>query len=127
MLAGVRAMSLAPIPQATEREFQRAVIDLAHLYGWRVAHFRSAPTRSGGFATPVAADGCGWPDLVLCRERLVIAELKARRGQLRGDQRAWLDALAAAGAEVYLWRPADWPAVVATLSAQGRPVGGSVS
>lgn len=91
----------------TEAELQEAVVELAHLFGWRVAHFRPART-AHGWRTPVAADGAGWPDLTLVRERVVFAELKGDRGALRPDQIIWQRALAEAGAEHYVWRPKDW-------------------
>ena len=46
----------------SERELQDAVIQLARLLGWRVAHFRPAMT-TRGWRTPVSADGAGFPDL----------------------------------------------------------------
>jgi hypothetical protein len=65
-----------------ERDFQTAVIDLAHLAGWTLAHFRPAQTRHG-WRTPVAGDGQGFPDLILTKgPRLVIAELKTQKGKL---------------------------------------------
>lgn len=91
----------------TEAELQECTIELAHLFGWRVAHFRAART-AHGWRTPVAADGAGWPDLVLVRERLVVAELKSARGGLTAEQRLWLDDLSRAGIEAHIWRPADW-------------------
>lgn len=99
----------------TERGFQGAVVDLARLTGWRVAHFRPAQTALG-WRTPVEADGQGFPDLVLVRERVLWRELKADRGRLTAEQRAWISALAAAGEDVAVWRPRDWPVVVATLA-----------
>jgi len=90
-----------------EAELQAAVIDLARYRGWRVAPFRPART-AAGWRTPVAADGAGFPDLVLVRERLVFAELKAERGRLGPAQSVWLAALEAAGAEAHVWTPADW-------------------
>ena len=99
--AGTPVVRIEP----TETEFQAQIIDLARLLGWRVAHFRPAMTRHG-WRTPVAADGAGFPDLVLVRERVIYAELKARRGKLTEEQQTWNAALAAGGAEVYLWRPA---------------------
>lgn len=97
----------------SEAQLQRDVIDLAHVLGWRVAHFRTARVqRANGsisYQTPVQADGAGWPDLVLCRERrLIFAELKSRRGTLSPEQEAWLGHLRAAGAEVHVWKPRDW-------------------
>ncbi len=104
-------MNVLPI---TEAELQAAVIDLAHLLGWRVAHFRPAQTR-GRWSTPVSADGAGFPDLVLARRGVVIfAELKTKTGRLRPEQIEWLKSLALAGWEedspvrTYIWRPDDW-------------------
>jgi hypothetical protein len=60
----------------TERDFQRAVVELARLMGWRVHHTRPALTQRGRWLTPIQGDA-GFPDLVLCRPpRLVLAELK---------------------------------------------------
>lgn len=54
----------------------------------------------------------GWPDIVAVRgSRIVVAELKAAKGRVEIAQQAWLDAWAAAGAEVYVWRPADLDAL----------------
>lgn len=75
----------------TERDLQNAVIQCAQLLGWRVAHFRPARVMRGGreiYETPIAADGKGFPDLVLVNRRhrrLMFVELKAaaRRQCLR--------------------------------------------
>ena len=101
----------------TEREFQRAVVELARLMGWRVHHTRPALTRAGEWRTPIQGDA-GFPDLVLCRPpRLILAELKRNGARPTPQQQAWLDALAScAGVECYLWTPADWDAVVRTLT-----------
>lgn len=88
----------------SEAAFQSWVVDLAHLHGWRVAHFRGVETR-GRWQTPVAADGAGWPDLVLVRDRVLFAELKSERGTVGPYQRRWIDVLRGAGAEVHVWRP----------------------
>lgn len=98
----------------TESEWQQRVIDLAHLLGWRVAHFRAARTQTG-WRTPVAADGAGFPDLILVRDRLIAAELKTQRGTVSWPQQQWLDALQAAGVETHVWRPSDWADVQRTL------------
>lgn len=49
----------------------------------------------------------GFPDRVIVRERVVFVETKAAHGKLSDAQVGWLTALARAGAEVYVWRPAD--------------------
>lgn len=87
----------------TEAELQAAVIDLAHCYGWKVAHFRPARTENG-WRTPVGADGKGFPDLVIAKQdHLIIAELKSERGRLTASQQSWIDAL-----DATIWTPADW-------------------
>jgi hypothetical protein len=99
----------------SELDFQRQVIELARLFRWRVAHFRAAKT-SKGWRTPVQADGAGFPDLCLVRDRIVFAELKAERGRLSPDQAAWLDAIGRVpGAEVHVWRPSDLDAIAEVL------------
>lgn len=103
-----------PLAEISENEWQRQVIDLAHLFGWKVAHFRPAQTTKG-WRTPVAADGAGWPDLVLVRERIIACELKRETGKLAPAQQEWLDALTAAGAETHVWRPSDLDAVAEVL------------
>lgn len=92
----------------TEAQLQDAVIELARLLGYRVAHFRPAKT-DRGWRTPVGGDGAGFPDLVLARPgRVLFVELKAGRGRLRPEQVGWLDTLRAGGAETYLWKPGEW-------------------
>lgn len=103
------------LPQ-TEAQFQKAVIDLARVTGWLVAHFRPARTEDG-WRTPVAADGAGFPDLVLVRDRVLYRELKSESGRVRPDQQRWHERLAMGGADIAVWRPADWPAIASTLQA----------
>lgn len=102
----------------SEADLQDAVIDLARLLGYRVAHFRPARVGTGDnqrWVTPVAADGKGFPDLVLVgRGRVVFAELKSADGRLAPDQKGWLDAIAdtvmlgMAIVDVHVWRPSHW-------------------
>lgn len=103
----------------TEADWQRTVIDTARLFGWRVAHFRPARTKHGGWVTPVAADGKGFPDLVLARDRVIFAELKTQKGKPTPDQDAWARAITAAGLEMYLWRPSDLEDVANILRRRG--------
>lgn len=84
------------------------MIDLARTLGYRVAHFRPARTKGKDgrdqWRTPVAADGKGFPDLVLVgRGRVIYAELKSSTGKVRPEQQVWLDALTAAGQEAHVW------------------------
>lgn len=111
----------ASAPRETEAGFQAAVIRLAKVRGWTVAHFRTSRTVSKRgrvrYQTAVAADGTGFPDLVLVRgHRLLFAELKTDTGRLRAEQRAWLDQLEETEAEVYVWRPRDFDEIVELLS-----------
>ena len=102
----------------TEREFARNIADLAHMYGWTLAHFRAARTEHG-WRTPVEFDGKGFPDCVLVQpvRRLVwFRELKARGGRLEAAQQRWYHDLSKAGANVDIWRPQDWDDIVSALS-----------
>jgi len=102
-----------------ESEYQQQIIDLAHLYNWRVAHFRTVRVqRANGsvyYATALAADGAGFPDLVLVRERVIYAEIKTNRGVLSDEQKIWRDMLLAAGEEWYVWKPKDFESVKEAL------------
>lgn len=103
----------AAVPEAA---FTTQVLGEAKRRGWRSAHFRPAQNARGDWRTPVAGDGKGWPDLVLLRaDRVVVAELKKVGEYPRPDQRAWLDAWRAVGAEVHVWRPTDWDAIAQVL------------
>lgn len=95
-----------------------AVLKLAKMYGWRSAHFRPAMT-GRGWRTAVQGDGKGYPDVTLVRDRVVFAELKSATGRLAPEQVTWIDRLRAAGAEVWVWRPADLQSIAELLS---RPI-----
>lgn len=111
----VKVLALA----MSEDELQTSIIDLAHFYNYKVAHFRSVKvTRKDGstyWQTPVQADGEGFVDLVLCRAasegfgRCLFVELKAERGRIKPAQREWLALLKLTQrVEVHLFRPSDW-------------------
>lgn len=115
-------------PKVSEAQFQRQVIEFAQRLNWRVAHFRPAQNARGDWRTPVAADGKGFPDLVLVRERVLFVELKVNGNKLAPDQVAWRDALQTAGANWHHWTPDDWPAIEQTLKRTphgARGVGGT--
>ena len=104
----------------SERQFQAQVIDLLHLYGYRVAHFTPAVNMRGQWRTPIAADGKGFPDLVAVRPdlpeqrrpgRLLFIELKTDTGRLSKEQREWGADLSSSGHESYVWKPKDWQAI----------------
>lgn len=83
----------------TEAAWQRTVVDLFRLHGWRVWHdtvaWRSDP---------------GWPDIVATHRQhgLRFLELKRENGVLTPAQIAWHADLAAAGHPVHVLRPSDW-------------------
>lgn len=80
----------------TEKQFESQVKDLAKIYRWHYYHTFLSKWSVSGF-----------PDCVFVRERVVYAELKSEKGQPSLEQYEWLEALAEAGQEVYLWRPDD--------------------
>ncbi len=84
---------------------------LAPMLGWRLCYhtLRSKGSQSG------------FPDRVLVRERVIFAELKREKGVPTPAQIDWLNGLAAAGAEVYLWRPSDLDEIAKILAARERP------
>ena len=57
----------------------------------------------------------GFPDRVLVRDRLIFAELKREHGKPTVAQKEWLDGLAGAGVETYLWRPSDLDEIATVL------------
>ena len=86
----------------TEAEFQTAVVELAKWTGWLVFHDYDSRRNTAGF-----------PDLVLAHPQrgVLFCELKTDKGRVTAAQQRWLDTLTAAGAETYVWRPDDWPAI----------------
>jgi hypothetical protein len=95
------------LPPQPEASFQRQVLDLARLMGFRAYHTWNSLHSAAGF-----------PDLVLVRRpRVIFVELKSERGKVGDDQWAWLDDLKRCpGVEVHLWRPSDWPEIEKVLS-----------
>jgi hypothetical protein len=106
--------------QPSEKEFQKQVIALAKLCGWMVAHFRASMNARGEYQTAVAADGAGFPDLVLSKvgRPVLFVELKTDTGKVSAAQQEWYNRLFLSGADVRLWRPAIWPAIVRTLKGE---------
>lgn len=100
----------------SESALQQTIIDAARSLGWLVAHFRPART-DRGWRTPVAADGQGFPDLVLAhpRGRVMFLEVKSRAGRVSLHQRRWLDTLAGAPVTCQVVRPADLDEIIALL------------
>jgi hypothetical protein len=93
-------------PALSEDAFQKRITDLCDWLGLTWHHETDSRRSRAGF-----------PDLVIAGKRVIFAELKTDRGRVRPEQQRWLDTLAAAGADAYVWRPADWPTIQATLKA----------
>ncbi|MHB8491182.1 MAG: VRR-NUC domain-containing protein [Solirubrobacteraceae bacterium] len=82
-----------------EKKFQVEVVKLARALGYTHIYHSYFSDRSEA----------GFPDLVLLRPgRVIFAELKATKGKVSDRQQDWYRALIDAGAEAYIWRPADW-------------------
>ena len=90
----------------TEKDFLTKVRGFAKLYGWLTYHTHDSRRSDEGF-----------PDLVLCNGlSLIFAELKTRTGKLSKSQDTWITTLGhTQKVEVYLWRPADLPAIIERL------------
>lgn len=102
----------------SEAGFQDALVEAAHLTGWRAVHFRPART-AHGWRTPGQYDAKGWPDLILSRARdgrLLAIECKAQGGRLTDEQATWLADLAACGIETHVAEPSDFDAIALILA-----------
>jgi hypothetical protein len=88
---------MAAIP---ERDWLAAVLDGFRVFGWTTYHTHDSRHSAAGFPDVVAVHPV--------QRRVVWVECKTERGRLTDDQRAWAEALAAAGQEVYCWRPSSW-------------------
>lgn len=114
-----RTQPLAHPERVSEADFQRLLVELARLRGWKVQHTRPAQNSRGRWSTPIQGDP-GFPDLVLARDGVVILlELKSEKGRLSAVQREWLEALGWSDETphtntrlaVKVARPSDWQAV----------------
>ena len=96
-----------PSVRITGRVLQRSIVQEANKRGWRVASFPPVET-TRGWRTPAGAQGKGWPDLFLVRDRPVAIEVKGDGDSLRPEQREWLDAMRLAGVECHVIGPREW-------------------
>lgn len=98
-----------------ENAFMQQVITLAITMGWQHYHVYNASMSRKGF-----------PDLVLFRERVIFAELKARSrltnrmGKMSAEQYQWRDTIQAAGAEWYMWTDEDMQEIAEVLQKPGQ-------
>jgi hypothetical protein len=106
-----------------EIEFERAIVDLAHTFGWKVASFRQAGTGKG-WRTPVKYDGKGYVDLTMVHSsgKIIFAEIKAAKGKLSPEQVAWQETLLLASTpwgdnvRYFVWKPKDSNQIAKVLS-----------
>jgi hypothetical protein len=88
-----------------DRQLFRGPKALAVQLGWFSYHtLRSRGSRAG------------YPDRTLVRDRILFVELKREKTGPTDEQVEWLDKLATAGGEVYLWRPSDLDEIARVLS-----------
>lgn len=101
--------TVTALADMTEKEWDAqlfaAKTGLAPMLGWTLSYHT---LRSKGSAS-------GFPDRVLARERVIYVETKSTSGRLSEAQRRWLDGLAKAGAEAYVWYPSDLDEVARVL------------
>ena len=81
---------------------------MARRYGWKVAHFHTVQHAKGFHLTPVAADGKGFPDLLLVRDRVVAIEIKGDGDSLTIEQEDWLHRFRLAGVDTLVVTPKVW-------------------
>jgi len=99
-----------------EREFTKRVLEEAEEQGW--LHYHVFEQKN-----PARRSSKGYPDLFVVRSfRMIFAELKSdkKSAKLTPDQKIWLDALIevarySLGMKVFVWRPADFEAIVEEL------------
>jgi hypothetical protein len=105
------------VADPSEAEFQKAVISLAKLHGWKVMHTQMAQIRPGKWITPNTGDQ-GFVDLVMTHPTrgTIFVELKTTKGIVSNKQWEWIHALEDSGEEVYVWRPKDLEKIATRLS-----------
>jgi hypothetical protein len=98
----------------SEEDWQKTVIDLLHLHGFKVSEVRRARTMRGGlevYRTPWGSDGMGFPDLIaINREKkiLIVIENKSMKGQTSPEQEEWLLYWSSVCDNVFVLRPDDF-------------------
>lgn len=108
-----------PRKRVTEQQFQDQVVDLARICGYQTMHVRRTIGKGRRWTTGTSVSG--WPDLAIWgNSRFLLVELKTDDGKLSTEQDDVLESLRAAGVEVHVWRPRDWDALQANLTAHVR-------
>jgi hypothetical protein len=112
----------------SERQFQRAVVEWAHICGWAVVHFdvgRNISDSVDGaatYSTQARFEAPGFPDLLLIHQQhdqlVWYRELKTEAARTRLDDRQlwWRDLLTARGHNWDVWFPSKWEEIVQSLA-----------
>lgn len=93
--------------RVTGTALQKAILKEALRQGWLCAHFPPVRTEMG-WRVPVGAQGKGWPDIFLLRERALAIEVKGDGDRMRPDQVKWRNAFVLAGVQFVVATPAVW-------------------
>jgi hypothetical protein len=104
-----------------EADWQRTIVDLARTLGWMALHVADSrkevvDRRTRQRCLVGDRDAAGLPDWLFIRDRVLFVELKRQDGQLSARQREVLNALEEAGAEWFVWRPADYDEAIQVLT-----------
>jgi hypothetical protein len=80
-----------------EKDLLASVREMAEMLGYLIYHTHDSRRSESG-----------WPDVAIVGHgRFLVRELKRQSGVVTPDQKAWLAALAEAGVDGGIWRPAD--------------------
>lgn len=95
-----------PTTEVNEQQFQKQILELAHIYGYKLVNHTRRSRGKNGWATTTSV--VGWPDLELVgRGQVLHRELKTDKGKVDPAQVDVLNELRANGADARVWRPAD--------------------
>ena len=101
-----------------ELDLQSEVVEELQERGYMVLHIRPART-AGGWRTPIAADGVGYPDITAVHPltgNVYVLELKSDDGTVADAQLVWLRAWRRVpGVTALIVRPSSWSDVRAIL------------
>lgn len=105
----------------SEDHFEVRVMRVARQFGWCGYHVRFSVAATRGIhllKRDGHMDGYGFPDWVFAKDGhpLKYRELKAQNGRVTAHQKHWHRLLAAAGADVAVWRPSDYQQIVAEFA-----------
>lgn len=93
-----------PAAEISEKQFHAEVMAFAKRHGWKTFHTYDSRKSDEGY-----------PDLVMLRERQIVAELKVGRNKPSAAQDTWLEAYRSVGVETYIWFPEQWDEIVKVL------------